>query len=34
MESLCGDTRQPDARSRAAGLSLDEDGFVRQAEVA
>jgi hypothetical protein len=30
MESLCGDTRQPDARSRAAGLSLDEDGFVQQ----
>jgi hypothetical protein len=34
MEGLCGNTRQPDAEARAAGLSVDEDGFVQQAEVA
>ena len=34
MEALCGNTRPPDAEARAAGLSVDEDGFVQQAEVA
>jgi hypothetical protein len=30
MEGLCGTTRQPSAEARAAGLSVNEDGFVQQ----
>jgi len=34
MTGFCNDPRQPDAQARAAGLSVDEEGFVQQAEVA